>query len=411
MYCRDINILTKEVIVISSVCNQVNPELCAGCGACMNICPNDALEMTCDQAGFLIPQEVAGRCIQCNLCVEICPAINRGLREVNQYAEAYGCFISDQAERQRSASGGAFVALAKAVINLGGIVYGASFDEDYHVKHIGVDKIDDLQLLQGSKYLQSEIGYSFRSVEKHLGNNRLVLFSGTPCQIAGLYGYLQDRSLLKNLITVDLICHGVPSERVFQDYLAWLQRKKHSRIKAFTFRSKKAGWNNYGCEAHFENEKRYFRMWWTDPFMIGFINNFYLRSSCYHCPYVGLPRWGDLTIGDFWGVDNEHFDRKGVSVILINSKQGRWLFENLTGVDLFKADLRQVVKHNFPLRQPAEINPKAAAFFELYRSKGFAAAQQKYLKFPALKFILFKIYWYSQFIFGERWYRRLKAKF
>lgn len=399
------------MIGISSVCNQVNPELCAGCGACVNICPNDTLEITLNQSGFLTPKESKGECVQCNLCVEICPAINRCSKEVSQYSEAYGCFISDQDERQRSASGGAFMALAKAVIDKGGIVYGAAFDANYRVKHIGIDNLTDLQLLQGSKYIQSEIGYIFRSVEHNLVNNRLVLFSGTPCQVAGLYSYLQERSLLKNLLTVDLICHGVPSERIFQDYLAWLQRKKRSRIKAFTFRSKKAGWNNFGCEAHFENEKRYFRMWWTDPFMIGFINNFYLRHSCYNCSYVGLPRWGDLTIGDFWGVDNKHFDRNGVSVILINSKQGRWLFERLTGVVLFKADLKQVIRHNFPLRQPAEVNPKSTSFLEIYQSKGFDEAQKRFLKFPFLKFIIFKIYWISQFIFGERWYQRLRAKF
>lgn len=372
----------------------------------MNICPQSALKFSLDPNGFLFPTKDKSLCNGCDLCQKVCPVINP-IKTEEYSPVAYGGYLNDNNTRIQSSSGGAFTAIAKKIIEKGGIVFGAAFDQYFRVHHIGVEQLDGLEALRGSKYLQSYINDVYQQVKKHLRLGRRVLFTGTPCQVAGLYSYLGDRKRYANLLTCDLICHGVPSERIFMDYISYLQKRYQSKLVSYTFRSKKVGWNNFGCEATFLNGRTYFRVGWTDPFMIGFFKNLYLRPSCYNCNFIGFPRTGDLTLGDYWGVSEEYFSLSGVSVILVNTEKGKELLGEINDITMFRTDLKRVVRFNFSLRKVAVRHPDSDSFYKVYHSKGFSVARKKYIKFPVIKYFLFKMYRFSELIFGQRWYQKL----
>lgn len=288
-------------------------EKCTGCGACYNICPTEAIKMETNSEGFLYPVIDKEKCISCGLCKEKCPQLKT--TKLN-YSLPYITCAEDKI-RKESSSGGMFTVLAEYILSQKGYVCGAAW-EDYQVKHIIVDKKRDLRLLRKSKYLQSDINQVYKELEKLLKDNKYVLFSGCPCQVDGLLTFLGDKEY-PNLLTVDLVCHGVPSPTLFRKYL--MEKSKGNAIKEINFRNKEKGWGTH-MEIVYSDGSRYFNSCSRDEWYLGFLNGIITRESCSRCQYANIDRIGDITIGDFWGVkeiNSSYDDGLGTGLTLINT--------------------------------------------------------------------------------------------
>lgn len=301
---------------------------CCGCTACSMICPRNCIKMDQDEEGFLYPAVNVEKCIQCGLCESVCPIL-KTVKKEKRVCTAYGAYALDEKIRMSSSSGGIFVCIGQKVIGNQGVVFGASFSETFEVQHIEAQEREQLKKLQGSKYSQSELGNTFQKVKKYLEDGREVLFSGTPCQVAGLKKYLGKE--YENLILLDILCHGVPSPKVWKEYLHTLEKAYHSSIQDVKFRDKTNGWYNYSMKIDFL-EDNYNKDHSSDLFMRLFLSDFILRPSCYECRYKEIPRCSDITLGDFWGVDKvdpELYDDKGTSIILTHTEKGEQFIEKI----------------------------------------------------------------------------------
>lgn len=270
---------------------------CSGCGACFNICPHKAIDMVADAEGFLFPKINTDKCINCGLCAKVCPVLHPNYD--NQ--KSLECFaaMADDKLRSGSSSGAVFPLLAQTVLEKGGYICGAAFaDDKLSVEHILINKSSDLIKLKGSKYLQSNTKDCYRQIRSLLQAGRTVLFTGTPCQVAGLKGFLQKN--YENLLCVDIICHGTPSPKVYRKYISELGLK--GKLQEVNFRNKKYGWGTINSVTIATSEDEYSCLAKDDIFMQVFLKNLCLRKSCGQCPFNKMPRQGDLTIGDFWGV-------------------------------------------------------------------------------------------------------------
>ena len=302
--------------------------VCTGCLACVNSCPKMALSISKDDEGFYVPSLLVEKCIECGTCERSCPILNViEKKRVKQYG--YAIWSRNKILRKESSSGGIFSELALYILKSGGVVFGAAFTSNFTVSHIMIDKEDDLAKLRGSKYLQSNIHESYKAVRSVLKEGRMVLFSGAPCQVAGLYGYLQrDYS---NLVTCDFVCHGVPSPNVFLKYKEWLENCYKSSFISYTFRDKRNSWSWYNTKAIFESGEVYFGNWFKDPFIRLFLRDNILRKSCYQCRFANMERVSDITLADFWGYvatcKEEKNTDEGISMLLINTSKGRNLVD------------------------------------------------------------------------------------
>lgn len=302
---------------------------CSGCTACMNSCPTGSIVMKEDGNGFRYPSIDESLCIGCRKCIKVCPVYHKevrgcSLRGSHGEPVAYGGWILDEGIRRASSSGGVFSALALAVLEKGGVVYGASMGEDLRVRHIRVEDAAQLSLLRGAKYRQSEVGIAYQNVRQDLKAGIPVLFSGVPCQIGGLLSFLGARH--EHLLTVDMICHGVPSDRLFDAYVKWQEAGRGSCVRKVNFRDKRTGWQEYSLTLEFEGGALYSAPFTKDPFMGGFLMDLFLRPGCYSCVYHKMPRHADITLGDFWGVKwvaPELERNEGVSLVLEHSEKGR----------------------------------------------------------------------------------------
>lgn len=323
-----------------------NMKDCTGCHACTNICPKKCIFMKDDNEGFLYPIVDYNICIKCKRCVNVCP-INNNIKSYNTPI-AYACYNKDENIRLNSSSGGIFSLLAEKMIDRGGVVFGAVFNDNFEVEHKYIETKENIELLRGSKYVQSKIGTSYRQVKDFLESGREVLFSGTPCQIAGLKNYLVKA--YSNLLTVDLICHGVPSPYVWQKYIKFRENKAGSEISKITFRNKKMGWKQFSVSFLFKNNTEYNKIYSNDLYMTAFLKNISLRPSCYNCRFKTLNRQSDITLADFWGVQNifpEIDDDKGVSLIFINSQSGEKIYSEILDNIVYKeVDILDAVKYN-----------------------------------------------------------------
>lgn len=340
---------------------------CVGCEACVQCCPKHCITMHEDSEGFLYPQINTEECIDCGLCERVCPVINQG--EPRKPLVAYAAKNQDESVRLNSSSGGVFSALAEYVIAQGGVVFGARFDESWNVVHDYVETVEGLLAFRGAKYAQSRIGQSFLQAETFLKQGRMVLFSGLPCQIAGLKKFL--RKDYDNLITVDLFCHGVPSPMVWERFLEEEVATPHTQLKSISFRDKASGWKNYSFSYLQEDADgvHLHRMLSTkNLFMRGFLADLYLRPSCYRCPAKQLKSGSDLTIGDYWGIQQAHpklDDDKGVSAILVNTDKGIAILQSVRQVSLYDSTFESVVKCNPALIKSAQEPVKRPLFFAL----------------------------------------------
>lgn len=339
----------------------IERDKCCGCHACANACPMDAISMEEDGEGFLYPRIDAERCVDCGRCREVCPALQPP--KPNKYELAYACYAADSGIRMTASSGGVFSLLADEMLSRGGVVCGAAFDKEMAVQHVVTDEPEQAETIRGTKYVQSDMGKSFRLVEAALKSGREVLFSGTPCQVAGLKKYLGDED--ENLLTVDLICHGVPAPGVWRDYLKTLGgedpvttvnfRKKDESTQAVSFSSR------HRSGKVLEEPQR------DNLYMKGFLQNLYLRSSCFRCPFKGTARCSDLTLGDFWSVSEFHpalADGKGVSAVLIHSQKGKRAIDHLLPrLAWEKATPEEIAVWNECLTESVPPTEKRGAFY------------------------------------------------
>ncbi|MCO5385776.1 MAG: Coenzyme F420 hydrogenase/dehydrogenase, beta subunit C-terminal domain [Desulfosporosinus sp.] len=361
---------------------------CSGCSACMNICPTNCIKMKPDEEGFIYPNIDESKCIECGLCISTCPFISES--EVKLFADeqpqAYALYHKNEQIRQQSTSGGAFTAICETFCgNSNYAIFGAGYGDGLNVCHSYVKNIDDLGKFRKSKYVQSEIGMSFTQAKQLLNDGKKVLFSGTPCQIAGLKTFL--RKPYDNLITVDLVCHGVPTPIMFDKYKAFMERTYKDTITAIDFRNKRnAGWENSKISIHFNKRKPYERHSLTkdDPFMNAFLSYLCFRPSCYYCPFAKTLRVSDITIGDFWGIEiikPELNDNKGLSLVLVNTQKGRNLFKNVDGITYIESvDLYNAIKFNGQLKAPVQANKSREQFMSDLKLLKFETLIQRYLK-------------------------------
>ena len=341
---------------------------CTGCMACINSCPNNAIEIIKNKEGFLCTKINEEKCTKCGLCKNNCPA-NKVYSAKYENPEFYAAFNLNEEDRKNSSSGGIVSLIAKNVFNKHGVVYGANF-ENKVLKHIRIESEKDLYKIIGSKYLQSEIGDILKVVKEDLDKGKQVLFTGTPCQIEGLKSYLNTE--YENLICVSIICHGVPSPEVFKRYLEEKERKNNKQIKNVKFRNKSFGWHNY-CISY-ENEKVEDIVPFTDDtYMNGFLSNYILRESCYNCQMkFNKKSRSDIILGDYWGIENvfpEMDNDKGVSAVIVNSKIGKIIFEEIKVNTEYKyTTLEDILKANPCLVTSANYTKYRDQFFELIKT-------------------------------------------
>lgn len=363
---------------------------CCGCGACVSVCPRQCITMIMDREGFLYPRVDEDQCINCNLCEKVCPIIKKikaGNSDTIYMPRALGGWHKDEVIRMSSSSGGAFSLFAIYIIEHGGIVYGAAVDEKMRTRHMGVENVEDLQKLRGSKYVQSDIDGVYKEIENWLSQGRKVFFVGTPCQAAGLTAFLKTK--YEGLYIADFICHGVPSPKVFESYLEWISQKYGSAVIDFKFRLKDKPWNPSGMQMGTKitlNNGKVLRRFpaYKDFYMNGFLDDLYLRPSCYNCRFKSLPKeYVDITFADFWGadrIDKTICDRKGTSLLLLHSKKAEELFEKVKGDFYYKEyDILKAIRRNQSLIKSAEWNSHREKFFRDYENKSFIWVAHRYM--------------------------------
>ena len=323
----------------------LDEKFCTGCGACYNTCPMNAITMQSDNYGFYKPIIDTEKCINCELCKRVCPQNN--YKSAN-YKEPISFAFQNKNKQQlyKSASGGAFAFFAQEIINNGGIVYGVVWDKNIVACHTRTDNLIDLEKMYSSKYVQSNTKDTFKQAKKDLKNGKIVLFSGVPCQIAGLRSYLKDN--YTNLITVELICHGVQSPLLLEKYKEeFLKNKPNEKILNINFRSKKIGWFWGNCYTTIETSKKTYNL--PDNYYAKLMD-LTMNESCFSCKFTGFPRVADITIGDFWGVneyDSSLYDKKGLSIIFINNKKGKEFFlKSNNNCNITKIPLDAAIKRN-----------------------------------------------------------------
>ena len=366
---------------------------CNGCHACASACPKNCIKMKPDEDGFLYPVVDTEKCVECRLCEKICPIITPRPSTEDREIVAYAAINKTEEIRLKSSSGGIFTLIAELVIKKGGVVFGAAFDNNFKVVHKWVDTIDGLEELRGSKYVQSDIGDCYKCAEDFLKRGRLVLFTGTPCQIGGLYSYLKKD--YKNLITQDLICHGVPSPRVWADYLKYREKKAASKTRRTFFRSKNCGWKTFSVLFEYANNTEYVAKLSDDLMMKAFLRNLCLRPSCYDCRFKNKNRESDITLADFWGIQNvlpEMDDDKGTSLAVINSEKGKEIFEEIQEKIVWrKTDLEEAIKYNSSMVSSVAMPKNRERFMREITDENFDEIVKKYCSVGLITRIKLKI--------------------
>lgn len=375
----------------------VDKENCCGCAACSQICPKGCISMKEDKHGFLYPQVDSGCCISCGLCEKVCPCINQSQTTEERPLRIYSAINEDEQIRYKSSSGGIFSLLADKIIASGGVVFGACFDQSWDVVHCFVETAEDMEKLRGSKYVQSRIGHSYITAKEFLDLGRLVLFSGTPCQISGLKRFL--RKNYDNLITIDVVCHGVPSPLVWREYLNHLTQPAKRvdgkntvllslnampEIAGISFRDKRMGWEKYGFSVQtkvacgdqnsvFPSIKDIYESVDNNVYLQTFIRNIDLRPSCCKCPSRRGKSGSDITLADFWGIQKFNpsmYDGKGTSMVLINTEKGQSLFNDISCIKC-EQNYDEAYYGNRQIEEDPQMNYYSDKFWKLFIKYGF----------------------------------------
>ncbi len=343
-----------------------NYKNCTGCGACYNICPQNSITMEGNEFGFYKPVISKDKCVNCGLCNKVCP-INyksKNLMEPNAFA-----LLNKDEIRAKSSSGGAFSAFADYILEKNGIIYGVIWDESIQAIHYRAKNSNELEKIHGSKYVQSNTKHTYKLAKNDLDDGKLVLYSGTPCQIAGLKSYLGQE--YDNLLTIDIICHGTQSPLFLERFKNnFLQNKPNEKILNINFRSKKTPWGlgHYTTEITTDKKNYVIKNCYYTEFM-----DMTLNECCINCYYAGIPRIGDITIGDFWGVDEYNSklnDKKGTSVVLLNSYIGNSIFNTIKKQYITEElPLDMVIKHNPNIIKPTAEHKRRKEFLEKLKNQ------------------------------------------
>jgi len=341
---------------------------CCGCQACYEACPAKCISMVADEEGFLYPKVNRADCVDCHLCEKVCPQKNLAPKTSDEPLACYAAVANDDEIRLQSSSGGVFSLLANAILGRGGVVFGARFDDSFAVFHSYTETEEGLAPFRGSKYSQSDLRGAYSQVNRFLKENRPVLFTGTPCQIAGLRGYLRGKEA-DNLYLVSIVCHGVPSPRVWKDYLGRVSGGFSPTD--VNMRDKRDGWGRYRMVVQKEERELFNVLSVGTPFMQAFLRNYTLRPSCYSCHFRG-NHGSDITLGDYWDVEQFHpqmADDKGTSLILVYTPKGCQLFEGLD-LQCTESQYQDAVKGNPCITTAFPEPSNRAAFWRAYRKRG-----------------------------------------
>lgn len=305
---------------------------CCGCTACETICPHDAIEMQADSLGFFYPMVDSEKCVDCGICERVCQFNDNYYRSSNDGSKhVYAMRSSSSDDLLKSQSGAAFYSIAKSLIADGYYVCGAGFDKDFTAKHKIVNDITDLQELRGSKYVQSNLQGIYIQIKNLLNDSGKVLFAGTPCQVSGLLSVLSETQK-QSLLSIDIICHSVPSPRAWQMYVKWVEKKYDKKVLRVNYRDKRFGWKSCRETFYFDDGSEISRDSFRHFMMSA--SHFATRTSCANCPFTNMKRPGDITVGDFWGWEKFHEefnDNQGLSLVLVNSPKGESVINSVLG--------------------------------------------------------------------------------
>lgn len=364
---------------------------CVGCYACYSCCPQNCISMEDDHEGFKYPQINLDACINCKKCERVCPGIQRQLHP--HFSEvSLAAYSKDEQIRNSSSSGGIFSVLALVVLKHGGVIFGAAFDNKFAVHHIKVSSIKDIGKLRGSKYVQSRIENTFREAKDILESGREVYFSGTPCQIDGLKNFLGKE--YSNLITQDIICHGVPSPYVWNKYLDSVRENLNSEIKCVSFRDKLLGWKKYSVKVEGTNGKVEMSTFLDNPMMRAYLRDLCLRPSCYSCPSKGVKRSSDITLADFWNVSDflDNFDDdRGIDLIICHSSKGLALLREASPEIVSQEIDMRAAYENFQMNNSSRQPANRDAFIKDLGQSTFAEAVKKFCAISIRERIITKI--------------------
>ena len=361
--------------------------LCTGCGACAAVCPKNAIEMVADRHGFLHPSIDPERCVDCGRCKSVCPKESSEIVSVNIYNDFYAAWDVNLEDRRASTSGGVFALLAESILQDGGIVYGVALVESIKVQHIRVETLDDLGSLRGSKYVQSNMNDVYSRVRNDLKDGRVVLFSGTPCQVAAVKKYVGD--LNKNLITVDIVCHGVASQMVFDDYISFIENKYGKKVINANFRYKKPSWQVFSMKLDFSDGTSYIKSKFEDPYLYLFTlhpDEVLLRESCHSCSFTSIDRVGDITLADFWQYESvekkQRGSNNGVSLVKVNTEKGKeYITKIQDSLYLEKTTIAKAYKSNKSFSEPWAKGPAKVSFWDDYKKGGFERVVEAHVRY------------------------------
>lgn len=356
-------------------------ERCTACRACMCICPKDSITFQEDEKGFAYPV-ISDSCVNCGACLKVCPR-NTGMVLNTNTPEVFAAFSKDKQIRKNSSSGGLFSEVAKYILDQGGVVFAARLNGNQ--KEVIFDcckTIEELNLFQGSKYVQSNPGLIYRQIKKVLSDGIKVLFVGVPCQVDGLKKYLhKDYS---NLVTIDIICHGAPSPKLWREYLEKLEASQQAKASSVSFRYKKPNWTRFSLKVDFDNNTTIRNSKFDDPYLIAFLKEISMRENCYSCEYTTTSRTGDITLADFWGYHSYDFKmrntEKGISLVLVNTEKGKQIFNDIQDSILStRRTMKEAISGNRSLQMPWKKNDVSDAFWNEYlHGEGMSSALKKY---------------------------------
>ena len=362
---------------------MINVEYCFGCTACQEVCPASAVEMVRSSEGFYVPHVDSVKCVGCGQCDRVCPMLHRE-NVGNEFKSAYLFMNRSELNRNLSSSGGVIQAISEMVIAQDqGIVYGCRMDGDCTAVYASAQKIDDVYPLLGSKYVQAKMGGGFQNVSQNLQEGRKVLFVGTSCYIAGLLNYLREvggENITSNLFTVDVMCHGVPSDGIWKSYLTEYFGKEN--IKYVQFRYKNLGWWSYGLRMQFEHSDYMAAERLKDPYMYCFLKNVSINQTCYNCPFRTRKHNSDLYIGDAWNINkirSNMDDNRGCTSVLANTEKGENVMKALKemGHNVFEISVEEALFERRDLLEEKNVPETRSLFYKEYKENGFKAAYEK----------------------------------
>lgn len=366
-------------LVEAEMIDKVTIESCCLCGNCVDVCPVQAISYNNNYHTFHYPVINTEKCIHCGKCEEVCPAVNPLKQQavIGSYAAKH----NDKDILRASTSGGVFSAVAAYVIENGGIVYGATFTDNFKVKHIGVTSLDELSKLRGSKYVQSDLTGVFIDIKKQLADENNVLFTGCPCQCAALRAFLGNQAHGDKLIVMDFICHGILSYDLFAEYITYLENKRNSKIINFCFRDKTYGWADSGPRITYQNGKTDHWPLYEDMYMQGYFQHLCMKEACYKCKFKNCYSGSDITIGDFWGVDQlapSIYDNKGISVVITQTKMGEEIVDIIGDfMTIYEQNIENLTKCNRGFFESFKKSNKSDYFYTLSSDIGYINALKK----------------------------------